>query len=105
MIREYRTIQEINGPLMVVRKVSGVTYDELVEVELPDGSVRRAKVLEVNGDTATVQLVIGGAPDLVDHHQRGGDLLDRAIFLNHQSTSPLSAMASIWRSISSVRAA
>ena len=34
MIREYRTIQEINGPLMVVRKVSGVTYDELGEIEL-----------------------------------------------------------------------
>ena len=50
MIREYRTIQEINGPLMVVRKVSGVTYDELAEIELPGGSTRRCKVLEVNGD-------------------------------------------------------
>ena len=43
MIREYRTIQEINGPLMEVRKVSGVTYDELAEIELPDGSTRRRK--------------------------------------------------------------
>ena len=56
MIREYRTIQEINGPLMVVNKVSGVTYDELAEIELPDGSIRRCKVLEVNGDNAVVQL-------------------------------------------------
>ena len=56
MIKEYRTIQEIASPLMVVNQVRGATYDELVEVELPDGSVRRAKVLEVNGDTATVQL-------------------------------------------------
>ena len=56
MIREYRTIQEISGPLMVVNKVKGVTYDELVEVELHDGSVRRGQVLEVNGDTAVVQL-------------------------------------------------
>ena len=56
MIREYRTIQEINGPLMVVRKVSGVTYDELGEIELPDGSTRRCQVLEVNGDNAVVQL-------------------------------------------------
>ena len=45
MIREYKTIQEINGPLMVVRRVQGVTYDELAEIELPDGSVRRCKVL------------------------------------------------------------
>ncbi len=56
MIKEYRTIQEINGPLMVVKQVSGVTYDELAEIELPDGTVRRCKVLEVNGDTAVVQL-------------------------------------------------
>ena len=56
MIKEYRTIQQIASPLMVVNQVEGATYDELVEVELPDGSVRRAKVLEVNGDTATVQL-------------------------------------------------
>ncbi len=56
MMKEYRTIQEIASPLMVVRQVEGVTYDELAEVELSDGSVRRAKVLEVNGDTAVVQL-------------------------------------------------
>ncbi len=56
MIKEYRTIQEIASPLMVVKQVEGVTYDELAEVELTDGSVRRAKVLEVNGDTAVVQL-------------------------------------------------
>ena len=56
MIKEYRTIQEISGPLMMVKNVAGVTYDELVEIELPDGHVRRGKVLEVNGDTAVVQL-------------------------------------------------
>ena len=56
MIREYKTIQEISGPLMVVNRVQGVTYDELAEIELSDGSVRRCKVLEVNGDSAVVQL-------------------------------------------------
>ena len=56
MIREYKTIEEINGPLMVVRQVEGVTYDELGEIELPDGTTRRCKVLEVNGDNAVVQL-------------------------------------------------
>ncbi|MCD8190934.1 MAG: V-type ATP synthase subunit B [Clostridiales bacterium] len=56
MIKEYKTIEEISGPLMVVRKVAGVTYDELVEIELPNGSIRRGKVLEVNGDNAVVQL-------------------------------------------------
>ena len=56
MIREYKTIQEISGPLMVVDRVQGVTYDELGEIELTDGTVRRCQVLEVNGNTAVVQL-------------------------------------------------
>ena len=56
MIREYKTVEEISGPLMMVRMVENVTYDELVEVELHDGSVRRGQVLEVNGDNAVVQL-------------------------------------------------
>ena len=56
MIREYRTVAEIVSPLMMVRMVENVTYDELVEVELPDGSIRRGKVLEVSADTAVVQL-------------------------------------------------
>ena len=56
MIREYKTIEEVAGPLMLVRKVDGVKYDELGEIELPDGSVRRCRVLEVNGDNVLVQL-------------------------------------------------
>ena len=56
MIKEYKTISEISGPLMVVRQVAGVTYNELVEIELPNGDLRRGKVLEVNGDKAVVQL-------------------------------------------------
>ena len=56
MIREYKTIKEIASPLMIVENVEGVTYDELAEIELPNGSVRRCKVLEVEGDRAVVQL-------------------------------------------------
>ncbi len=56
MIREYQTISEIASPLMMVRHVEGVTYDELAEIELPSGERRRCKVLEVDGDTAVVQL-------------------------------------------------
>ena len=56
MIKEYRTIQEIASPLMIVSGVEDVTYDELAEIELADGSVRRGKVLEVNGSNAVVQL-------------------------------------------------
>jgi len=56
MMKEYRTIHEISGPLMIVEQVEGVTYDELGEIELADGSRRRCQVLEVNGNKAVVQL-------------------------------------------------
>ena len=56
MPKEYRTIQEIAGPLMLVRGVEHVTYDELGEIELASGETRRCKVLEVNGTDALVQL-------------------------------------------------
>ena len=56
MIKEYRTIREIASPLMMVQHVEGVTYDELAEIELPNGEVRRGKVLEVDGDTTVLQL-------------------------------------------------
>ena len=56
MPKEYRTIQEVAGPLMMVRDVQGVFYDELAEIELANGEKRRCKVLEVNGGNALVQL-------------------------------------------------
>ena len=55
-MKEYRTIQEIAGPLMLVRDVQGVTYGELGEIELPSGELRRCKVLEGDGSRALVQL-------------------------------------------------
>ncbi|MCR5665655.1 MAG: V-type ATP synthase subunit B [Eubacterium sp.] len=56
MPKEYRTIQEVAGPLMLVKGVSNVSYDELGEIELASGERRRCKVLEINGDEALVQL-------------------------------------------------
>ena len=56
MAREYRTIEEVAGPLMLVRQVEGVKYNELGEIELKSGERRRCKVLEVNGSDAVVQL-------------------------------------------------
>ena len=56
MPKEYRTIQEVAGPLMLVRGVENVHYDELGEIELASGETRRCKVLEINGTDALVQL-------------------------------------------------
>ena len=56
MPKEYRTIQEVAGPLMMVKGVEGVTYDELGEIELANGERRRCKVLEIDEGNALVQL-------------------------------------------------
>lgn len=59
MLKEYKSIREVVGPLMLIENVKGVTYDELVEIEQANGEKRRGKVLEVNGDKALVQLFEG----------------------------------------------
>ncbi len=56
MAREYRTIEEVAGPLMMVRGVENVKYDEIGEIELPDGQIRLCKVLEIDRTDALVQL-------------------------------------------------
>ena len=56
MSREYRTIQEVAGPLMLVKGVENVAFDELGEIELANGEKRRCRVLEIDGSNALVQL-------------------------------------------------
>lgn len=56
MLREYRSIAEVAGPLMLVQNVEGVTFNELGEIELSSGEIRRCKVLEIDGSNAVVQL-------------------------------------------------
>lgn len=56
MLKEYKTIREVVGPLMLVEGVEGVKYEELVEIRQEDGEVRNGKVLEINRDKALVQL-------------------------------------------------
>ncbi|MBQ6182700.1 MAG: V-type ATP synthase subunit B [Clostridia bacterium] len=59
MKKDYKTIREVVGPLMMVDCVENVKYDELVEIHEKDGSVRMGKVLEAKGNTALVQLFEG----------------------------------------------
>ena len=56
MFKEYKTIREVVGPLMVVEGVEGVKYNELVEIVNANGEIRQGKVLEINRDKAVVQL-------------------------------------------------
>lgn len=56
MRKDYKTIREVVGPLMLVDQVKGATYDELVEIHQANGELRKGKVLTVDGDKALVQL-------------------------------------------------
>lgn len=57
--KEYRTVTEIAGPLMLVEGVQGVTYGELADIKMANGSIRRGRVLEINDDKAMVQVFEG----------------------------------------------
>jgi V/A-type H+-transporting ATPase subunit B len=59
VIKNYRSIRDIIGPLMTIDHVEGIKYDELVEVQMQNGTVRRGQVLEVNGAQALVQIFEG----------------------------------------------
>jgi V/A-type H+-transporting ATPase subunit B len=56
MMKEYKTITEIAGPLVTVSDVSGVGYSEIVEIMLPNGERRKGQVLDVSKNTAVVQV-------------------------------------------------
>lgn len=75
MIKEYKTIGEVVGPLMAVEKVSGVKYEELIEVRMQNGELRKGQVLEIQQDKALVQIFEGTG---------GINLRDSAVrFLGH----------------------
>lgn len=59
MFKEYQTVKEVVGPLMLVDQVADVKYGELVEIRLGNGDLRRGRVLEADGDKALVQLFEG----------------------------------------------
>lgn len=82
MIKEYRTISEVAGPLMLVQNVQGAAYNELAEIVLQNGEKRRCKVLEVDGTNVLVQLFENSA---------GINLADSKVrFLGHSLEMPVS---------------
>lgn len=56
MLKQYKTVTEVSGPLLIVEKVRDVKFEEMVEVELPSGERRRGRVLEVDEERAVVQM-------------------------------------------------
>lgn len=59
MYKEYLTVSNIVGPLLIVEKITDVKYGELVEIETADGSLRRGTVLDVSTEKAVVQVFEG----------------------------------------------
>jgi len=57
--KEYLTVKELVGPLLLAEQVEGVTYGELVEIRLSDGQTRRGSVLDINEDKALIQVFEG----------------------------------------------
>ncbi len=82
MIKDYKNITEIVDPLITVKGVEGIKYDELVDVKMGNGEVRRGQVLEVKKDKAVVQLFEGST---------GIDKMDTKVrFLAHPLTLDVS---------------
>ncbi|MFH1433389.1 MAG: V-type ATP synthase subunit B, partial [Candidatus Uhrbacteria bacterium] len=59
MEKRYKTIKEVAGPLVIVEGIENVMYEEMVEVELGDGSRRKGRVLEITDKAAVVQMFEG----------------------------------------------
>lgn len=79
---QYTGVKNIDGPLVFMENVSGVAYDELVEVRAPGGEVRLGQVLDVTTSTALVQIF--GGTDALSRSST------RSRFLGHSLRIPVS---------------
>ncbi|WP_099203429.1 V-type ATP synthase subunit B [Miniphocaeibacter massiliensis] len=61
MLKDYKSVTEVVGPLMVVEGVEDVKYEELVDIQLQNGEKRRGRVIEIEGDKAMVQIFEGSS--------------------------------------------
>ena len=59
MAKEYKTINQIAGPLLFVEKTEPVGYQEIVNIKMPDGTIRRGQVLDTSKNVVVVQVFEG----------------------------------------------
>ena len=75
-------LKEINGPLVVLDHVTDIGYDEMAELHMQDGTKRLARVVEIQGDKAVLQVFEG---------TNGISLTNtRTSFMGHPMEMPLS---------------
>jgi V/A-type H+-transporting ATPase subunit B len=58
-LKEYQTVTNIAGPLMMVEMVDDAKYAHIVEIQIADGSIRHGQILQVEKDKALVQVFEG----------------------------------------------
>ncbi len=59
MIIDYVGVKEINGSLIVINGVTGVSFEEIVDIQLDNGTVRQGRVVQIDGDRIVVQVFEG----------------------------------------------
>ena len=59
MLKEYKTVTQVYGPLMLVESVDGAKYGHIVDIEIADGTIRHGQILQVEGDKVLVQVFEG----------------------------------------------
>ena len=55
---EYKTVMNVEGPLVILDNVKFPKYAEIVNVRLGDGTMRKGQILEISGKRAVVQVII-----------------------------------------------
>jgi V/A-type H+-transporting ATPase subunit B len=58
-MKEYKTITEISGPLVFAEVDEPIGYDEIVEIETPQGETKRGQVLESSEGVVAIQVFEG----------------------------------------------
>ena len=56
---QYIGLKEINGPLVVIDHVSSASYDEMVQINLDDGSTRMGRIVQIEGEKVVIQVFEG----------------------------------------------
>ncbi|MBU5268680.1 V-type ATP synthase subunit B [Clostridium cochlearium] len=56
MKKEYLVLDKVQGPLVVLSEVEGVAYDEIVEIKVSDGEIKKGRVVQLQGDKAVIQV-------------------------------------------------
>lgn len=83
---DYRTIEGVNGPLVILENVKMPQFAEIVNLKLGNGEIRSGQVLEVSGSRAVVQ-VFEGTSDIDNRHTH-------CEFTGHPSSVPKSILRS-----------